>query len=47
MEQYNNSQVFRRHIIEGAKYGAISGLVATWAISTAIASLRVRTRLTD
>jgi hypothetical protein len=38
MERYNNSQVFRRHIIEGAKYGAISGLVATWAISTAIAA---------
>jgi hypothetical protein len=38
MDQHNDSQVFRRHIIEGAKYGAISGLVATWAISTAIAA---------
>ena len=38
MERHNNSQVFRRPIIEGARYGAISGLVATWAISTAIAA---------
>jgi hypothetical protein len=38
MEQHNNSQVFGRPIIEGARYGAISGLVATWAISTAIAA---------
>jgi hypothetical protein len=33
-----NSQVFRRPAIEGAKYGAIAGLIATWSISTAIAA---------
>lgn len=38
MARHNNSQVFGRPIIEGARYGAISGLVATWAISTAIAA---------
>jgi hypothetical protein len=38
VERYNNSQVFRRPIIEGAKYGAIAGLIATWSISTAIAA---------
>ena len=38
MERYNDSQVFRRPIIEGAKYGAIAGLIATWSISTAIAA---------
>ena len=38
MERYNYSQVFRRPIIEGAKYGAIAGLIATWSISTAIAA---------
>jgi hypothetical protein len=38
MTQHRNSQVFGRPIIEGARYGAISGLVATWAISTAIAA---------
>ena len=38
MEQHNNSQVFRRPIVEGAKYGAIAGLIATWSISTAIAA---------
>ena len=38
MEQHNDSQVFRRPIIEGAKYGAIAGLIATWSISTAIAA---------
>src|SRR5688500_8460743 len=38
MERYNNSQVFRRPIMEGAKYGAIAGLIATWSISTAIAA---------
>jgi hypothetical protein len=38
MKRYNNSQVFRRPIIEGAKYGAIAGLIATWSISTAIAA---------
>jgi hypothetical protein len=38
MARYDNSQVFRRPIIEGAKYGAIAGLIATWSISTAIAA---------
>jgi hypothetical protein len=38
MERYHNSQVFRRPILEGAKYGAIAGLIATWSISTAIAA---------
>jgi hypothetical protein len=38
MARYNNSQVFKRPVIEGAKYGAIAGLIATWSISTAIAA---------
>jgi hypothetical protein len=38
MKRHNNSQVFVRPIIEGAKYGAIAGLIATWSISTAIAA---------
>ena len=38
VKRYNDSQVFRRPIIEGAKYGAIAGLIATWSISTAIAA---------
>ncbi len=38
MRRYDNSQIFRRPIIEGAKYGAIAGLIATWSISTAIAA---------
>jgi hypothetical protein len=38
MKRYDNSQVFRRPIIGGAKYGAIAGLIATWSISTAIAA---------
>src|SRR5215210_2691410 len=38
MERYNNSQVFVRPTMEGAKYGAIAGLIATWSISTAIAA---------
>lgn len=38
MKRYDNSQVFQRPIIEGAKYGAIAGLIATWSISTAIAA---------
>src|SRR5918995_5013296 len=38
MERYNNFQVFRRPIVEGAKYGAIAGVIATWSISTAIAA---------
>jgi hypothetical protein len=38
MELGNNSQVFRRPILEGAKYGSLAGLIATWSISTAIAA---------
>ena len=38
MERHIISEVFRRPIIEGAKYGAIAGLIATWSISTAIAA---------
>jgi hypothetical protein len=38
MKRHNYSQVFRRPIIEGAKYGAIAGIIATWSISTAIAA---------
>src|ERR687888_2379777 len=34
----SNSEIFRRPIIEGVKYGAIAGLIATWSISTAIAA---------
>src|SRR5215211_4792911 len=37
MEPYG-SQVFTWPIVEGAKYGAIAGLIATWSISTAIAA---------
>jgi hypothetical protein len=38
MERHNNSQLFKRPILEGAKYGAIAGLIATWSISTLIAA---------
>src|SRR5215211_1875187 len=38
MKLQDNSQVFRRPMLEGAKYGAIAGLIATWSISTAIAA---------
>src|ERR671911_538329 len=38
MARYHGSQVFRRPIIEGVKYGSIAGLIATWSISTAIAA---------
>ena len=34
----HGSQVFARPVIEGAKYGAIAGVIATWSISTAIAA---------
>ena len=30
--------VFKRPIIQGAKYGSIAGVIATWSISTAIAA---------
>jgi hypothetical protein len=38
MELHDNAQVFRRPVLEGAKYGSIAGLIATWSISTAIAA---------
>lgn len=38
MELHNYSQVSRRPTLEGAKYGSIAGLIATWSISTAIAA---------
>src|SRR5919198_186161 len=45
MKRYNNPQLFRRPIIEGAKYGAIAGLIATWSISTAIAASELELHL--
>jgi hypothetical protein len=38
VELHDNSQVFRRPTLEGAKYGSLAGLIATWSISTAIAA---------
>src|ERR671910_31416 len=38
MEQHSLSEVLRRPITEGVKYGSIAGLIATWSISTAIAA---------
>jgi len=38
MKLHDNSQVFRRPKLEGAKYGSLAGLIATWSISTAIAA---------
>jgi hypothetical protein len=38
MKQANLSAVFQRRILEGAKYGSIAGVIATWSISTAIAA---------
>jgi hypothetical protein len=38
MERYNISEVLRRPVREGVKYGSIAGLIATWSISTAIAA---------
>src|SRR5215211_4098625 len=38
MKLQDNSQVFRRPMLEGAKYGSLAGLIATWSISTAIAA---------
>src|SRR3712207_841162 len=38
MKGANLSSVFQRPAIEGAKYGSIAGVIATWAISTAIAA---------
>ncbi len=38
MKRANLSSVFQRPVIEGAKYGSIAGVIATWSISTAIAA---------
>ena len=38
MGRHENSPVFRKRVMQGAKYGAIAGLIATWSISTAIAA---------
>ena len=38
MERENISEVLRRPVREGVKYGSIAGLIATWSISTAIAA---------
>jgi hypothetical protein len=38
MERHSLSEVLRRPVIEGVKYGSIAGLIATWSISTAIAA---------
>jgi hypothetical protein len=38
MKRANSSSVFQRPAIEGAKYGSIAGVIATWSISTAIAA---------
>jgi hypothetical protein len=39
MNRHNSKlEAFRRPTIEGVKYGAIAGLIATWSISTAIAA---------
>ena len=38
MERQNVSEVLRRPVRQGVKYGAIAGLIATWSISTVIAA---------
>jgi hypothetical protein len=38
MKRHETTQVLRRPVMEGAKYGLIAGLIATWSISTAIAA---------
>ena len=38
MKRHEDSQVLSRPVLEGAKYGSIAGLIATWSISTAIAA---------
>ena len=38
MERQNISEVLRRPVREGVKYGSIAGLIATWSISTVIAA---------
>ena len=38
MERQNISELLRRPVREGVRYGSIAGLIATWSISTAIAA---------
>jgi hypothetical protein len=38
VKRHEVSQVLSRPVVEGAKYGSIAGLIATWSISTAIAA---------
>jgi hypothetical protein len=38
MDRQQISQVLTRPVLQGAKYGSIAGLIATWSISTAIAA---------
>jgi hypothetical protein len=38
MKRQNISEVLRRPVRQGVKYGSIAGLIATWSISTAIAA---------
>jgi hypothetical protein len=38
MERQNISEVLRRPVRQGVKYGSIAGLIATWSISTVIAA---------
>jgi hypothetical protein len=38
MKRQNISEVLRRPVREGVKYGSIAGLIATWSISTVIAA---------
>jgi hypothetical protein len=38
MNRQHNPQVLSRPVLQGAKYGSIAGLIATWSISTAIAA---------
>jgi hypothetical protein len=38
MNRQDNPQVLSRPVLQGAKFGAIAGLIATWSISTAIAA---------
>jgi hypothetical protein len=38
MVNQSDLHILRRPVLEGAKYGAIAGLIATWSISSAIAA---------
>jgi hypothetical protein len=38
MDRQYNPQVLTKPVLQGAKYGSIAGLIATWSISTAIAA---------